>query len=139
MLFRSVTIGVVGLYLAFAIPIYLRWKAGDSFVPGGWTLGNKYKWMAPVAIIEIVVTSVIAMLPGSSLAIPFTDGFEMKYLNYTPVIVIGALVALWIGWHLSAKNWFTGPKTTINLPAGVSASDEIAMEHGHSHDDGHKH
>ena len=142
--FAVVTIGVVGLYLAFAIPIYLRWKAGDSFVPGGWTLGNKYKWMAPIAITEIVVTSIIAMLPGSNLAIPFVDGFEMKYLNYTPVVVLGALLALWIGWHLSAKKWFTGPKTTINLPEGVSSSDEIAIEHGHPHGghapgDGHEH
>jgi hypothetical protein len=27
------------------------------------------------------------------------------------------------------KNWFTGPKTTIDLPEGVSAADEIALEH----------
>ena len=32
--FAVVTIGVVGLYVAFAIPIYLRWRAGDSFKPG---------------------------------------------------------------------------------------------------------
>jgi amino acid transporter len=139
--YAVVTIGVVGLYLAFAIPIYLRWKAGDSFKPGNWTLGNKYKWMAPLALIEIVITSLIAMMPGSNLAIPGLDGFAWKYVNYTPIVVIGALLALWIGWHLSAKNWFKGPKTTIDLPAGVSSSDEIAIEHGHghSHDDGHEH
>ena len=28
--FAVVSIGVVGLYVAFAIPIWLRWKAGDS-------------------------------------------------------------------------------------------------------------
>ena len=27
------------------------------------------------------------------------------------------------------KNWFTGPQTTIDLPEGVTAADEIAMEH----------
>jgi len=132
--FAVVTIGVVGLYLAFAIPIFLRWRAGDSFVPGGWTLGNKYKWMAPLALIEIVVTSIIAMLPGSPLAIPGQEGFALKYVNYTPIVVGGALLALWIGWHLSAKNWFTGPKNTINLPPGMSSSDEIALEHGHPHE-----
>jgi hypothetical protein len=36
--FAVVSIGVIGLYVAFAIPIFLRWKAGDSFHPGGWTL-----------------------------------------------------------------------------------------------------
>src|ERR1700761_1726932 len=44
--FAVVTIGVIGLYLAFAVPIYYRWKAGDDFTPGGWTLGTKYKWMS---------------------------------------------------------------------------------------------
>ncbi|MEO6704103.1 MAG: amino acid permease, partial [Jatrophihabitantaceae bacterium] len=29
--FAVVSIGVIGLYLSFAVPIYLRWKAGDSF------------------------------------------------------------------------------------------------------------
>ena len=36
---------------------------------------------------------------------------------------------LWIGWHLSAKKWFTGPKTTIDLPADVSSAEEIYLEH----------
>ena len=54
---------------------------------------------------------------------------DLKFVNYTPIVVIGAMVALWIGWHLSAKKWFTGPKTTIDLPEGVTAADEIEMEH----------
>ena len=127
--FAVVSIGVIGLYLAFAIPIYLRWRAGDSFTPGGWTLGNKYKWMAIVAIVEIVITSVFAMLPTSSLGAPWYDGFEWKYVNYAILVVPGALFLLWIGWHLSAKKWFTGPKMTIDLPEGVTAADEIALEH----------
>ena len=135
--FAVVTIGVVGLYLAFAIPIYLRWRAGDNFTPGAWTLGNKYKWMAPLAVAEIIVTSIIAMLPGSNLAVPGVSGFALKYVNYTPIVVLGALLALWIGWHLSAKNWFTGPKSTIDLPAGMSSSDEIALEHQQAHEHGH--
>ncbi len=40
------------------------------------------------------------------------------------------MILFWIGWHLSAKNWFTGPKMTIDLPEGVSSADEIALEHG---------
>jgi amino acid transporter len=127
--FAVVTIGVVGLYVAFAIPIFLRWRAGSDFTPGKWTLGNNYKWMAPIAVVEIIVTSIIAMLPGSPAAIPGQAGFALKYVNYTPVVVFGALIALWIGWHLSAKKWFTGPRMTIDLPEGVSGADEIAAEH----------
>ena len=39
--YAVVSIGVIGLYLAFAIPIYLRWRAGDAFEQGTWNLGNK--------------------------------------------------------------------------------------------------
>jgi amino acid transporter len=127
--YAVVTIGVIGLYVAFAIPIYYRWRAGSNFVPGGWTLGNKYKWMAPVALVEIIVTSIIALMPGSPAAIPWNKNFAWKYFNYTPFVVFGALILLYIFWHTSAKKWFTGPKMTIGLPAGVSASDEIAIEH----------
>jgi amino acid transporter len=128
-----VTIGVVGLYVAFAIPIWLRWKAGSNFTPGGWTLGPKYKWMCIVAVAEIAVTSIIALLPTSSLGVPWNDGFAWKYVNYTILVVPIALILLWIWWHLSVKNWFTGPKTTVNLPAGVSSADEIALEHKQHH------
>ena len=41
-------------------------------------------------------------------------------MNYTILVVPGALILLWIYWHLSVKHWFTGPKTTVDLPAGVT-------------------
>jgi amino acid transporter len=127
--FAVVSIGVVGLYVAFAIPIWLRWKAGAQFRPGGWTLGNKYRWMSIIAVVEIIITSIFALLPTSNLGVPWNDGFEWKYVNYTILVVPIALILLWIWWHLSVKKWFTGPKTTVNLPVGVSAADEIALEH----------
>ncbi|MDP9094169.1 MAG: amino acid permease [Actinomycetota bacterium] len=129
--YAVVTIGVIGLYLAFAIPIFYRWRAGSSFKPGSWTIGSRYKWMAPIALIEIAVTSLIALMPGSPDAVPWGKHFAWKYFNYTPLVVGGALVLLWIWWHVSVKNWFTGPKTTIDLPPGVSGADEIGLEQHH--------
>jgi amino acid transporter len=114
--FAVVSIGVIGLYLAFAIPIYYRWKAGDSFRTGGWTLGSKYRWMSIVAIVEIAVTSLVALLPTSIGGAPWYPEFAWKYVNYTIIVVPGALILLWIYWHASVKNWFTGPKTTIDQP-----------------------
>ena len=61
--FAVVSIGVVGLYLCFMVPIYLRWWMGDEFEVGRWNLRGHHKWMAPVAIIEIIITSIIAHLP----------------------------------------------------------------------------
>jgi amino acid transporter len=127
--FAVVSIGVIGLYVAFAIPIFLRWRVGSRFQPGAWTLGARYKWMCIVAVVEITVTSIIALLPTSYAGVPWNHGFAWKYVNYTILVVPGALLLLWVWWHVSVKNWFTGPKMTIDLPEGVSSADEIALEH----------
>jgi amino acid transporter len=107
--FAVVSIGVVGLYLAFAVPIYYRWRAGDSFQVGSWNLKGHYKWMAPVALIEIIVTSIVALFPTSLGGMPWDPSFEWKFVNYTPLLVGGVLILLWIYWHASVKKWFTGP------------------------------
>ncbi|MGL5911354.1 MAG: hypothetical protein ACRCZP_15255, partial [Phycicoccus sp.] len=124
-----VSVAVIGLYLAFAIPIYLRWRAGDAFRQGSWNLGTKWRWMAPLAVAEIAIVSVYFILPFTPAANPFNDAFEWRFVNYAPILTGGTLLALWIGWHLSAKKWFTGPKRTVDLPEGVSGADEIALEH----------
>jgi amino acid transporter len=127
--YAVVSIGVIGLYVAFAIPIWYRWKAGRSFRPGPWTLGRRYKWMAPLAVGEIVVTSIYFLLPFAPAGVPGNKDFTWAAVNYTPIVVGGTLLLLWIGWHTSAKHWFTGPKHTIDLPTGVSGADEISLEH----------
>jgi amino acid transporter len=113
--FAVVSIGVVGLYLCFAVPIYYRWKAGDSFPVGKWNLRGHHKWMAPVALIEIIVTSIIALFPTSNLGAPWDPGFEWKYVNYTPILVGTVLVLLFIYWHVSVKKWFTGPIKQVEV------------------------
>ncbi len=107
--FAVVSIGVVGLYLAFAVPIYFRWRAGDTFEPGSWNLKGHHKWMAPVALIEIIITSIVALFPTSLGGVPWDPSFAWKFVNYTPLLVGGVLILLWIYWHASVKNWFTGP------------------------------
>ncbi|UIJ34839.1 amino acid permease [Allobranchiibius sp. GilTou73] len=113
--FYAVTsVAVIGLYLAFAIPIFLRWRMRDGFEPGSWTLGSKYKWMNIVAVAEIAVICVYFILPFTPTAIPGNKGFSFKYVNYAPVLTIGSLVILAIWWFASARHWFTGPKHTID-------------------------
>jgi undecaprenyl pyrophosphate phosphatase UppP len=120
-----VSIGVVGLYLCFAVPIYYRWKLGDSFAVGKWNLRGHHKWMAPVALIEIIVTSIIAMFPTSSGGVPWGSSFEWKFVNYTPLLVGTVLILLWIYWHASVKNWFTGPIKQVELTA---SGEEVILD-----------
>ena len=134
--FAVVSIGVVGLYLCFAVPIYYRWKAGDSFPVGKWNLRGHHKWMAPVALIEIVVTSIIAMFPtaigGTPLWLRSIIGasdpetpFEWKFVNYTPLLVGTVLILLYIYWHVSVKKWFTGPIKQVEL---TESGEEIVLD-----------
>ncbi|OBC00137.1 amino acid permease [Mycobacterium sp. 852013-50091_SCH5140682] len=134
-----VSIGVVGLYLAFAIPIYQRWRKGSAFKAGSWNLGQKYKWLCAIAVVEIGITTVIAMLPTSSGGVPWNASFEWKYLNYTPLVVGGTLLALWLAWQLRVKHTYTGPRSTINLPAGVGSADELEFEYEEHHPGHHHH
>ena len=112
--YAVVSVCVISLYLAFMIPIYLRLKAGDSFKVGAWNLGSKYKWMCRVAVVEIAVISIYFILPLEKAGIPFTDKFQWVALNYAPIITGGALIILWVWWNMSAKKWFTGPRSNIN-------------------------
>ena len=103
-----------GKTLAFAIPIWLRWRHGDKFEVGTWNNGSKYKWMNPIAVAEIVIVSLYLMMPTTPAANPFRDEFEWKFVNYAPIVTLGALLLLVIWWNVSAKKWFTGPKHTID-------------------------
>ena len=112
--YAVVSVCVISLYLAFMIPIYLRLKAGSSFRPGVWTLGSKYKWMCTLAVAEIAIISIYFILPFSPAGTPGNKDFTWTAVNYAPLITGGALIILWIWWHLSAKKWFTGPRRTID-------------------------
>ena len=48
--FAVVSIAVIGLYIAYVIPIYLRWRQGDAFDARAVDARRKYKWMNPVAV-----------------------------------------------------------------------------------------
>jgi hypothetical protein len=116
--FAVTSIAVLGLYLSFAIPIWLRWRHGENFEAGEWNNGAKYKWMNPLAVAEIVIVSLYLMMPTYKPGNPFDENFEWKFVNYSPIVTLGALLAITIWWQLSAKNWFKGPIRTID-PAEI--------------------
>jgi amino acid transporter len=103
------SIAVIGLYIAFAIPIYLRVRQGEAFQRGAWHLGRHYRWIDWVAVLWIAFISIVFLLPFAKVGIPGNDGFTWDFVNYTPVTVGGALL-LFGGWYvLSAHKWFKGP------------------------------
>jgi len=112
--YAVVSVAVIGLYLAFAIPIFLRWRHGDRFEVGGWNNGAKYKWMNLVAVAEIVIICIYFILPLYPVGWPTEDGFSWKFVNYAPILTFGTILLVTIWWFASARKWFTGPKHTID-------------------------
>jgi flagellin-like protein len=110
-----VSIGVIGLYIAYVIPIFLRWRMKERFTPGPWTLGQKYRWMNVVAVVEVIVIVVIYFnLPFARDGVPFAKHFDWSLFNYTPVVTGGVFLAVGAWWLLSARNWFKGPRHTVD-------------------------
>jgi amino acid transporter len=103
------SIAVIGLYIAFVLPIILRYRAKDRFEPGVWTLGRHYRWIDPLAIAWIALICVLFMLPTVPAGIPFRDDFDWNVVNYAPLTVGGALLLFGGWWVLSANRWFKGP------------------------------
>jgi amino acid transporter len=112
--FAVVSVAVIGLYIAYVIPIYLRWKVGDSWEPGPWNNGRKYKWMNPLATVWVAIITVIFILPTTPAGVPWRDEFDWNAVNYAPLVTFGVILAVGLWWLLSARHWFKGPKQTVS-------------------------
>lgn len=104
---------VVGLYIAYVIPIYLRLTNPD-FQPGVWNLGKYSKLVGWTSVVWVGFISILFFAPPFW---PFwppgdkTDGFpHLSNFNFTAPIILGLFIVVAIWWMVSAKNWFTGPK-----------------------------
>jgi amino acid transporter len=111
--FPAITgICTVGLYIAYILPVYLRYRAGDSFEAGPWTLGNRYRLVNILAMIFVVVVVITLSLPFTTNSVPWNDSFDITTVNYSPlVLVLGLVVAIW--WKVDAHKRYTGPVRTL--------------------------
>jgi amino acid transporter len=104
------SIAVIGLYIAYAIPIFLRLRLGDSWEPGEWNLGSRYKMIGWTAVIWIAFISILFILPTGPNGVPWhPDKFKWTLFNYAPLAVGGTMLLVGGWWLVSARNWFKGP------------------------------
>src|ERR1700674_4004680 len=98
------SIAVIGLYIAYGIPILLRLLAGDKFQRGPWHLGRWSYIVGWIAVVWIAFIAILFVLPQVS------PGNTLTTFNYAILAV--AVVLIYAGgyWFLSARNWFKGPK-----------------------------
>ncbi|XP_074274914.1 amino-acid permease BAT1 homolog [Silene latifolia] len=104
-----VSIATIGLYIAYALPIFFRVTlARKSFAPGPFNLGRYGVLVGWIAVLWVITISVLFSLPVSY-------PIRGATLNYTPVAV-GSLLVFTIGWWVfSARHWFKGPVKNIQV------------------------
>jgi amino acid transporter len=101
------SIAVIGLYIAYVIPTFLRLRAGKSFRPGPWSLGTWSRLVGIIAVVWVLFICIMLMMPQYSpggLEISFANAF-----NYAPVAVLIVIGFAGIYWIASARKWFKGP------------------------------
>jgi len=104
--FAVTSIAVIGLYIAYVMPTFLRLRAGDSFQAGRWNLGKWSKPIGTIAVVWVLFICIVLMLPQFAPA----GGKLIDYLNYAPIAVGIVIGFAGLYWLLSARKWFKGPK-----------------------------
>jgi amino acid transporter len=122
--YAIVSITVIGLYIAYVMPVYLRLRAGDDFQPGAWNLGGKYRWMCAIAVGWTAIAVVIFSLPFTPAGVPWRDEFDWTAVNYSPITVIVVMGAVGIWWLVSARRTFTGPVRQVEFDEALGIVEE---------------
>jgi len=104
---------VIGLYVSYATPIFLRITSGrNALSPGFFTLG---RWYMPVGIVAVSWVAFIVVL----LLFP-SQTTSAQGMNYAVVIVMAVFIFASISWVVSARKWFHGPIKNIDTDKAAS-------------------
>ena len=124
--FAVTSITTISLYIAYILPVFLRWRMGDRFEPGVWNLRQHYKWINVVAMIWVALCVIIFCLPGSPEAVPWSSSFNWNDFNYAPVVMLALVLGVWIAWVAGANKSFKGPVRTVDDP-GVGTPEDAGL------------
>ena len=118
-----ISIATIALYISYAIPIYLRHRAGAAFAHGPWHLGRWGRPIRAVALVWVAFIGVLFMLPTAASVT--RDNF-----NYTPVVLIGTAAGLTIWYRRSVRHWFVGPRTQGDEAQLAAIEEELEGDFG---------
>ena len=100
------SIAVIGLYISYLTPVFLRRINPSAFQPGPWVLSKTWgpiiNW---IAIIWVVFIVILLMLPQYS-----AGGRCHVSFNYAPIAVLVVVGGAGLWYAVSARKWFKGPK-----------------------------
>jgi len=113
--FAVTSIAVIGLYIAYVIPVLLR-RLNRDFTPGPWNLGRWSALVGWVAVVWVVVICILFVLPPVAPV-------DVSTFNYAPVAVVVVLVFAFVSWHVSGKKNFMNGHPNAEQPVGAEVSD----------------
>ena len=104
-------IAVIGLYIAFVLPVFLRYRLRRPLRAGRVEPRRALQVDRPARDPLGRVHHDPLPFPVSPGGVPFKSdpGFSWDVVNYAPATVGGALILFGGWWLLSARNWFKGP------------------------------
>ncbi len=115
--FAVTSIAVIGLYIAYVIPVLLR-RLNPQFKPGPWNLGRWSPFIGWVAVVWVVIICVLFVLPPVA---PVTR----STFNYAPIAVLVVLIFSLVSWQVSGKkNFMHGAKDEHTTRAKDEVLDE---------------
>ncbi len=128
--FAATAIGTIGLYIAYVIPVFLRWRMGDAFEARSWTLGQRYKWLNPIAVVFVDRDADRPLpTPRSAPASRGRTDFDWSFFNYTPLVVGVVLVGAGLAWVLGMNKRYEGPIRQVEFDEGMGIVEETPERH----------
>ena len=117
------SIGTVGTYISYSIPIALRLYKGKDFEPGPFSLGWFGLPCAVISVIWLLSASIALMLPivniqwDPALYASYTDYVYdyLSFFNWSPVMVFLIMFSAGLAWIVNVRRWFKGPKSDLNM------------------------
>jgi amino acid permease (GABA permease) len=111
------SIAVIGLYIAYVVPVLLR-RLNPDFRVGPWNLG---RWSAVVGWIAIVWVAFIVVL----FMLPPANPITVDSFNYAPIAVLAVIVFATATWFLGGRHHFMK-----DVPAGHDTKDPSKIFEG---------
>jgi amino acid transporter len=96
--FAVTSIAVIGLYIAYVVPVLLRRLSAD-FTPGPWNLGRWSPLVGWIAVGWVVLICILFVLPPAS---PVT----VDTFNYAPIAVLAVLLLATVMWFAGGRRNF---------------------------------
>ncbi|KAK0463782.1 APC amino acid permease [Desarmillaria tabescens] len=106
-------LSVTAQYLSFCIPLSARFLGGKRIKPGPFRLGPLSLPITAVAVAWMTFMAVVFMFPA-------TPSPGVGNMNYAVVVQGGVLILAIVYFYFpkyGGRNWFTGPISTVEVPA----------------------